>query len=324
PNKISIHTHNDRGMAVANSIMGVEGGAIQIQGTYLGYGERCGNATLSTIIPNLQLGMNMDCIPPANVKQITSAARKIAEISNITLKTNEPYVGISAFSHKAGMHSDGVLKLNSSYEHIDPALVGNERKMLTSDISGRTAILEQIKKINPDIEKSSPETTTILKELKKMESFGYQFEGADGSFEMLIRRCLGAYKSFFELKTYKIVSAQPSESGCSATATVKIKVGDKEQLMAAEGNGPINALDKALRSALEVFYPSLRKVRLIDYKVRVIDSTNTTAATVRVLITSTNGKQIWTTIGVSGDVVEASRLALTESIEYELIKSQNT
>ena len=191
-----------------------------------------------------------------------------------------------------------------------------------SEFSGRTAVLERIKKINPHLTKDSPETAVILNELKRKEALGYQFEGADSSFEMLIRRCLGAYKSFFELSTYKIISAQPSEENCSATATVKVRVGEKEQLMAAEGNGPINALDKALRFALEVFYPSLKKMHLIDYKVRVLDSSCATASAVRVLITSTDGAAIWSTIGVSADVVEASRLALAESIEYKLIKDR--
>lgn len=323
PNKIGIHTHNDKGMAVACAIMGVNAGAVMVQGTYLGFGERCGNANLSTIIPNLQLSKDFCCIPPQNMPMLTPTARKISEICNISLKRNEPYVGTSAFSHKAGMHADGVLKMHSSYEHIEPSQVGNERRVLMSEISGRTAVLNKINKINPHIERNSPETTAVLQELKKMEALGYQFEGAESSFEMLIRRCLGAYKSFFELTNYKIISAQPSEKGCSATATVKVRVDSKEQLMAAEGNGPINALDKALRSALEVFYPSLKEMRLIDYKVRVLDSASATAAPVRVLITSTDGKSIWSTIGVSADVVEASRLALTESIEYKLIKSKN-
>ena len=320
PGKIGIHTHNDRGMAVANTVMAVKAGATHVQGTYLGFGERCGNANLSTIIPNLTIKMNKTCIPEGKLSKITPSARKIAEICNISIKRNEPYTGTAAFAHKAGMHADGVLKLSRSFEHISPETVGNTRKILMSEITGRGAVLQEIKKINPHITKDSPETLKVLEELKKLEAQGYQFEGADSSFEMLIRRCLGAYKNFFELLNYKIVTGRPCEDGCSATATVKVKVGDKTQLMAAEGNGPINAFDKALRFALEVFYPSLVKMRLIDYKVRVMESKKATAAPVRVLITSTDGKHIWTTIGVSGDVVDASRLALTESIEYKLIK----
>lgn len=319
--KVGIHAHNDKGMAVANSCMAVMSGANHVQGTYLGYGERCGNANLSTIIPNLHTARGFNCIPSENIKKITPIARKIAEISNISIKSNEPYVGSSAFAHKAGMHADGVLKLPKSFEHIDPEVIGNERRILMSEIAGRGAVLEKIHKIDPAIEKSSPETAKILYELKELESKGYQFEGAESSFELLIRRNLGKYKKFFELITYRVMGGRPSDDdSTSATAIVKVSVGDQTQLMAAEGNGPINALDKALRHALEVFYPMLKKMHLSDYKVRVMDGKNATAATVRVLITSTDGKNVWTTVGVSGDVVEASRLALTESIEYKLIK----
>lgn len=320
PGKVGIHTHNDRGMAVANSVVAVQAGAVQVQGTFLGFGERCGNANLSTVIPNLQLACSCTCIPQENLPRLTETARKIAEISNVSIKKNEPFVGISAFAHKAGMHADGVLKLSRSFEHVSPETVGNERRFLMSEISGRTQILEKIRKIDPSITKDSPETAKILKELKRLEQEGYQFEAADSSFEMLIRKNLGAYKPFFEMNNYKIVTGRPCEQDFSATATVKIRVGDKDQLMAAEGNGPINALDKALRAALEVFYPSLKKMRLIDYKVRVMDSKQATAAVTRVLITSTDGSRVWTTVGVSADVVEASRLALTESIEYKLIQ----
>lgn len=317
---VGIHVHNDGGMAVANSIMAVNAGAIQVQGTFLGYGERCGNANLSTIIPNLQLKSGKICIPEKNINLLTATARKIAEVSNVSLKRNEPFVGISAFAHKAGMHADGVLKLSSSFEHIDPKTVGNERRFLMSEISGRTAVLEKIKAINPHITKDSPETAKIVDALKSLEQQGYQFEGADASFELLIRKHLGAYKPFFELLNYKIVTGRPCEPDCSATATVKIKVGDKTQLMCAEGNGPINAIDKSLRFALEVFYPALKNVHLIDYKVRVMDSKQTTGATVRVLITSTDGEKIWSTVGVSKDVVEASKMALEESIIYKLLQ----
>lgn len=319
--KIAIHTHNDRGMAVANSIMAVKAGAVQVQGTYLGYGERCGNANLSTVIPDLMVTGEYECVPKDSLKAVTMTAREIAEISNTSIKRGEPFVGISAFAHKAGMHADGVLKLPRSFEHIPPETVGNTRRFLMSEISGRNAVLERIRKIDPSIEKYSEETADILDALKKMEQQGYQYEGADSSLEMLIRRSLGKYKPFFELKNYKIISGRPCESDdCSATAVVKVSVNGKDQLMAAEGNGPISAMDIALRSALEVFYPSLKLVHLIDYKVRVMDPKSATAATVRVLITSSDGKEVWSTVGVSADVVEASRIALAESIEYHLIQ----
>lgn len=322
--KIGIHTHNDRGMAVANSIMAVKAGAVQVQGTYLGYGERCGNANLSTIIPDLMVTGEYGCIPEDMLKNITMTAREIGEISNTFIKSGEPFIGISAFAHKAGMHADGVLKLPRSFEHIPPETVGNTRRFLMSEISGRNAVLERIKKIDSSIEKYSEETALILDALKKMEQQGYQYEGADSSLEMLIRRSLGKYKPFFELKNYKIISGRPCESDdCSATAIVKVSVNGKDQLMAAEGNGPISAMDSALRSALEVFYPSLKKMHLIDYKVRVMDSKSATGATVRVLITSSDGKEVWSTVGVSADVVEASRIALAESIEYHLIQENS-
>lgn len=311
-------------MAVANSIMAVKAGAVQVQGTYLGYGERCGNANLSTIIPDLMITGDYQCIPQENLKNITMTARELGEISNTSIKRGEPFVGISAFAHKAGMHADGVLKLPRSFEHIPPETVGNSRRFLMSEISGRNAVLERIRKIDPTIEKYSEETSRILDALKKMEQQGYQYEGADSSLEMLIRRSLGRYKPFFELINYKIVSGRPCESDeCSATATVKVAVNDRVQLMAAEGNGPISAMDLALRQALEVFYPTLKKMHLIDYKVRVMDPKSATAATVRVLITSSDGVNVWTTVGVSADVVEASRIALTESIEYHLIQENS-
>lgn len=317
---VGIHTHNDRGMAVANSIMAVRAGATHVQGTYLGYGERCGNANLSTIIPNLQLKLERLCIPELNMHNLTTTARRLAEISNISLRAGEPYVGSSAFAHKAGMHADGVLKVSQSFEHINPETVGNERRFLMSEMSGRTAVLNKIHKIHPELKRDSPETLEIMKDLKELEQHGYQFEGADSSFELLIRKHTGSYRPFFELIHYRILTGRPSEEDCSASATVKVRVDGKVQLTAAEGNGPVNALDKALRAALEVFYPSLSRVRLTDYKVRVMDSKNATGAVVRVLLTSSDGRRVWTTVGVSSDVVAASWIALVDSIEYKLIK----
>lgn len=320
PVPVGIHTHNDRGMAAANSVMAVQAGATHVQGTFLGYGERCGNAALSTVLPDLQAGLGYSCIPEENLHLLTTTARHVAEISNIALPRSTPFVGASAFAHKAGMHADGVLKVSHSFEHVIPETVGNERRFLMSEMSGRTAVLKKINAIRPELTKGSPETAEILQELKERERLGYQFEGADSSFELLIRKHTGAYHPFFELIHYKILTGQPSEKGCSATATVKLRVDDKVQLMAAEGNGPVNALDRALRAALEVFYPSLSRVRLTDYKVRVMDSGSATGAVVRVLITSTDGRREWTTVGVSSDVVEASWIALVDSIEYKLIK----
>lgn len=320
PVKIGIHTHNDCGMAVANSIMAVEAGADHVQGTYIGFGERCGNANLSTIIPNLQLKRGISCIPAEHLSKLTLTARKVAEIANLTLNERDPFVGNSAFAHKGGMHIDGVAKASSSFEHIDPELVGNKRRFLMSEVSGRRTILEKIREINPAITKESEETEAIIQRLKELEHQGYQFEGAESTFELVIRKQLGKYKPFFELENFKLINEQPTRSGMSASALIKVKVEGKYEITAAEGDGPVHALDKALRKALEVFYPELSKVHLTDYKVRVIDTRTATAAKVRVLIESTDGESVWTTVGVSTDIIEASWIALVDSIEYKLLK----
>lgn len=318
PVTVGIHVHNDGGMAVANSIMAVEAGAAHVQGTYLGFGERSGNANLSAIIPNLQLKRGCICIPESNLPQLTSIARGIAEIANVRLQKGEPFVGLSAFAHKAGMHADGVLKNSATFEHINPELVGNERRFLMSEISGRNAVLEKIRRFCPGMTKESPQLSDILDTLKRMELDGYQFEGADASFELLVRKHTGRTPSFFELMYYRITGEKPHEDGQSALATLKVRVGDQYQTAAGEGNGPVNALDIALRAALAGFYPSLENVHLVDYKVRVTDSRQATAAKTRVLITSTDGINEWTTVGVSNDVIEASWIALSDSIEYKL------
>jgi 2-isopropylmalate synthase len=316
---VGIHVHNDGGLAVANSITAVEAGAVHVQGTYLGFGERSGNANLSTIIPNLQLKQGYRCIPAENMQLLTPVARSIAEIANVRLYGGEPYVGSSAFAHKAGMHADGVLKNSASFEHVPPEAVGNERRLLMSEISGRNAVLYRISRFCPEISKTSPELNGIIEELKRMELEGYQYEGADASFELLVRKRLGKIRPYFELGYYRITGEKPNTNDYSAVATLKVHVGDKAQTAAAEGNGPVNALDKALRSALSGFYPILSEFHLVDYKVRVMNSKQGTAARVRVLITSTDGKNEWTTVGVSTDVIEASWLALRESMEYKLV-----
>lgn len=317
---VGIHAHNDCGMAVANSVMAVKAGATHVQGTMTGFGERCGNTNLSTVIPDLQLKLNYNCIPDENMKKLTHIAREVSEIANLKLNDRAPFVGKTAFAHKGGMHVDGVSKNSKSFEHIDPELVGNERKFLTSEVAGRTTILSMIQKIAPNIEKNSPETVKIIDRLKELEYEGYQFEGAEGGFELVIRKELGKYKPFFELETFKIVGDYPSDVGESATAMIKISVDGKKEITAAEGEGPVNALDRALRKALEVFYPALSAVHLTDYKVRVLDSGSATASKVRVLIESSDGVDSWTTVGVSKDIIEASWGALVDSIEYKLIK----
>ena len=317
---VGIHAHNDCGMAVANTVMAVKAGATHVQGTMTGFGERCGNTNLSTVIPDLQLKLDYKCIPDENMGKLTHVAREVSEIANLKLDDRAPFVGKTAFAHKGGMHIDGVSKNSKSFEHIDPELVGNERKFLTSEVAGRTTILSMIQKIAPNIEKNSPETVKIIDRLKELEYEGYQFEGAEGGFELVIRKELGKYKPFFVLVTFKIVGDYPSDVDESATAMIKISVDGKKEITAAEGEGPVNALDKALRKALEVFYPALSDVHLTDYKVRVLDSGSATASKVRVLIESSDGVDSWTTVGVSKDIIEASWGALVDSIEYKLIK----
>ena len=321
--KVGIHCHNDCGMAVANSIMAAEAGALQIQGTYIGYGERCGNANLSTIIPNLQVKQNKTCIPKDQLKNLASTARYIAEITNILMDERAPYIGNYAFAHKGGMHIDGVNKLSRSFEHISPDLVGNSRRFLMSEVSGKNTVLTKIQRIDGAITKNSIETQQITDELKSLEHMGYQFEGAEASFDLVIRKQLGIYVPSFEVNYFKVIGEEPSGEGSyGSSALIKVRVDGKEEMTAAEGNGPVNALDKALRKALELFYPSLKEVHLTDYKVRVLDAEKATGARVRVLIESSDGKKSWSTVGVSTDIIKASMLALLDSIEYKLIKDK--
>jgi len=317
---IGIHCHNDTGMAVANSIMAVQAGANQVQGTLNGFGERSGNANLCTIIPNLQLKLGYSCIPEENMKHLTAIARYASEIANVLHDERAPYVGKNSFAHKAGMHADAVHKNSTAYEHISPELVGNERVFLMSEVAGRSAVLNMINQIDSTITKDSPETKLIIEKLKEMEYKGYQYEGAESSFELIIRKILGKYKSFFELCEFKVVVNEPSVTTANSSAIIKIKVGDQEEITADEGDGPVNALDKALRKALVRFYPQVMDMKLTDYKVRVLDSKAATASKVRVLIESADSEETWTTIGVSTDIIEASWHALVDSIEYKLLK----
>lgn len=318
---IAVHFHNDCGLAAANSISGVLAGASQVQGTFLGFGERCGNANLSTLIPNLQLKLGIACIPQDKLRFLTHSAKEMASAANLDLPAGLPYVGENAFSHKAGMHAAGVLKTPRSFEHIDPDQVGNSRRFPASEMSGKAVVLEKIKRIFPSASLNSQEAKNVLEDLKALEAQGYQFEGADASFELLVRKRLCPFQPFFELLYYHIYTDYGGKRGCGASATVKVKVGDRIELTAAEGNGPVNALDQALRKALEVFYPALSQVKLTDYKVRVLDSKSATAAGVRVFITSSDGQETFTTVGVSEDVVAASWKALEDSMAYLLLKA---
>ncbi len=316
---IGIHCHNDCEMAVANSVAAVQAGATQVQGTINGIGERCGNANLCAIIPNLQLKLGMHCIPPENMAALTSAARFVSEVANMMFNDKAPYVGNDAFSHKGGMHIDAVSKNPISYEHINPEKIGNVRHILVSEVAGRSALLSKINAVDASLNKDSPDTKRILEHLKSLEHEGYQFESAESSFELLVMRLLGKMPPFFTLKEYK-VSTQEDAKGLHSSASIRIAVGTQEETATAKGEGSVNALDNAVRKALERFYPAIKDVKLIDYKVRVLNSDKATAAKVRVLIESSDQHMSWTTVGVSTDIIEASWRAMLDAIEYKLMR----
>jgi 2-isopropylmalate synthase len=329
---IGIHTHNDCEMAVANSIVAVGAGATQVQGTFTGFGERCGNANLSAIIPGLQLKKGYNCIFPESMQKLTETARFISEIANISLNKRAAYVGQTAFAHKGGMHIDAVAKNPESFEHINPESVGNTRRNLMSEVSGRSTLLKKIQEVRPDISRTSPEMAKIMDKLKEQEHKGFQFEGAEASFALKIRKLLDDYIPLFELIKFKIISEDivNNSEHTNATAIVKIRVDDesisapRDVIAAEEGNGPVSALDKALRKALDEFYhETLAHVKLTDYKVRVLDSNDATDSKVRVLIESTDGFHKWSTVGVSPNVVEASWEALMDSIKFKLIMDKD-
>lgn len=315
---LGIHAHNDCGMAVAISLIAVQNGVLQVQGTFNGYGERCGNANLCTLIPNLQMKAQYKMIPEKNMACLTALSRYVSEVANKGHNEFDPFVGNYAFAHKGGMHIDAVLKDPVSYEHVNPELVGNERRLLMSEVSGRSTILKKIQEYAPLLSKDSPQVKEIMEKLKRLEHEGYQFEGADSSFELLVKRSLGQGNEFFEVLDYKIWFDNKKTGKNSVAAVIKVEVKGVEEISTAEGDGPVNAIDKALRRALELFYPQLKKMRLVDYKVRVLDTSEATAAKVRVHIESTNGEQVWGTVGVSENIIEASCVALLDSIEYYL------
>jgi 2-isopropylmalate synthase len=316
---VGIHTHNDSGLAVANALASVKAGATQVQGTLVGFGERCGNANLSTLAADIILKLGHDCLAPESLPKLSRLTRRVAEIANVSFDEGLPYVGLHAFAHKAGMHVDAVTKTPISFEHVPPEAVGNTRRLLASEVGGRSVILDRVKRLDPTATKESPLVAQVVKRLKEMERLGYQFEGADASLELLMRKAAGKYKPFFELGRYRTIGEEPMDGRLSAQAMVKIRVDGEDAISAAEGDGPVNALDLALRKALMKFYPSLSRMRLTDYKVRVLDTHEASAASVRVLIESSDGEDAWTTVGVSTDIIEASWLALVDSIEYKLI-----
>ena len=310
---LGIHAHNDIDFATYNTIEAVKSGASFIESTLMGIGERCGNADMFSVLPTLQLKLGYDCITDENMKNLTGFYYKAADLLNMKAFAREPYVGRDAFSHKGGTHIDGVIKDSNTYEHINPEDVGNRRRTVLSELSGKAAVLSKIKKLMPEKEISSVDAEIVLAVLKDMELEGFQYESADASFEILVRKTLGMDKSFFKLDNYRVVSVNGSSS-----AIVDVFVGDEEEVTASNGNGPVDALDGALRKALARFYPQLSNMRLVDYKVRVLDTKRATASKVRVLIESTDGNRNWVTVGLSEDIIEASKIALLDSHEYLL------
>ena len=320
---IGIHTHNDAGMAAANAVMAVQAGASHVQGTFNSYGERCGNANLSSIIPTLKLKLGIDCVSEARLKRITDVSRLISELANLPHDERQPYVGRSAFAHKGGMHIDAVRKNRLTFEHVNPESVGNAQRILVSDQVGRSAVVKKIEKRYPDFDRSSAEVLALFQRLKEAENEGYQYEAAEASFELLTRKVFDDYQPFFDLLGFRVITEKVSEQSLHAEATIKVKAPNGEiEHTAADGDGPVNALDNALRKALERFYPSLRDVHLTDYKVRVLDTQDGTAAKVRVLIEASDGHDHWGTVGVSENIIQASWEALTDSLEYKLHKDR--
>jgi 2-isopropylmalate synthase len=322
PIRLGIHTHNDSGLAVANSITAVRKGAVMVHGTINGYGERCGNADLNSLIPILALKMNLPCVSKDNLKKLKSLSRYVSEAANLVPINNRPFVGRSAFAHKGGIHVSAIMKVPRAYEHIDPSLVGNERRVLVSDMSGKSNVEYKAKELGVELGNNGFDSKKIVSEIKQLEQEGYQFDSAEGSFKILMEKFTDQFQPLFELESFRVTIEKDKDQPCSAHATVKISVQNKHEITAAEGYGPVSALDNALRKALDKFYPDLDTMRLVDFKVRVIDGTRGTAARVRVLIESRDQERIWSTIGVSEDIIEASWQALADSFQYKLAKEE--
>ena len=317
---LGIHTHNDGGCGVANTLAAVQAGAVHIQGTINGYGERVGNADLCVIIPTLQLKMGFDCVLPEKLAGLTDLSHYVAEVANLPHDKHQPYVGGSAFAHKGGIHVSAMMKNEHSYQHVGPELIGNQRRSVVSELSGRGNVLEKSQQLGLDVD--NDQARQILAQIKQMESQGFTFESAEASLGVLLQRLHPDYQAPFELVDFMVVVEHRQGRGILAEATVKVRVGDRVVHTAAEGNGPVNALDAALRKALEGVYPKLSQVRLSDYKVRILDSESGTSANVRVLIDTKNGHHSWSTVGASSNIIEASWRALADSMEYALLNGK--
>ncbi len=321
PVNVGIHAHNDCGLAVANSIAAVQAGAVMVHGTINGYGERCGNADLTSIIPILCLKMDCPSISGENLSKVKKVSRFVSETANMIPLNNRPFVGKSAFAHKGGIHVSAIMKIPRAYEHINPELVGNKRRVLVSDLSGKSNVKFKARELGVELDGSGYDSSRIVSEVKRLEQQGYQFDVADGSFKILMEKFTEQFKPLFELKSFRVHIEKDKDRLCSSHATIKISVDGLEKITVAEGNGPVSALDNALRKALDKFYPgSLDSTHLVDFKVRVIDGRDGTGSKVRVLIESRDYNDIWSTIGVSEDIIEASWQALADSFQYKLSK----
>jgi 2-isopropylmalate synthase len=317
---LGIHTHNDCEMAVANSIAAVQQGAVQVQGTINGYGERCGNANLCSVIPNLELKLGVRSIGKEKLQHLTEVSHYVSELANLHHRQDLPYVGKSAFAHKGGIHVSAVMKEASAYEHVDPMVVGNERRVLVSELSGKSNVIYKAEEKGLRIDKSSAHAQVVVEKLKEMEHDGYQFEGAEASFEILFDKLVHHSREFFELDGFRLIIEKKGVNQPYSEAVIKLRVEGKEEHTAAEGVGPVSALDRALRKSLTTFFPCIRDIRLTDYKVRVLNPKGATDAKVRVLIESSDGHDTWGTVGVSENIIEASWQALVDSITYKLKK----
>ncbi len=317
---IGIHAHNDCGLALANSIIAVQCGAEMVQGTINGYGERCGNADLISVVGSLQLKMGYQCLAPEKCIHLTETSRYVSEVANLTPSNQQPFVGKSAFAHKGGIHVSAIMKEPAAYEHMDPEVVGNSRRVLVSDLSGRSNIEYKAKEMGIALGGNGFDSRKIVEEIKRLEDLGYQFDAAEGSLEVLIKKITGQFKEPFALESFRVTIEKNKSKPSTSQATVKISVGDEHEITAAEGDGPVNALDNALRKALNKFFPKIQEMGLVDFKVRVIDGADGTAAKVRVRIESRDSHEIWPTIGVSENIIEASWQALSDSVQYKLSK----
>jgi 2-isopropylmalate synthase len=322
PPPVGIHTHNDSGLAVANALAAVHAGARMVQGTVNGYGERCGNADLTALIPILNLKMGFDCVSHANLTRLKSLSRFVSETANQVPSNTRPFVGRSAFAHKGGIHVNAIMKTPRAYEHIDPALVGNRRRVLVSDLAGKSNVEYKAEELGLELGGNGHDSRAIVTRIKELEEQGYQFDVADGTFKIMVEKMTEQFRPLFDLESFRVAIEKDLDRPCQAHATIKIAVGETREITAAEGLGPVSALDNALRKALGRFYPNLDGMRLVDFKVRVIDGREGTAARVRVLIESRDQDDIWSTIGVSEDIIEASWQALADSFQYKLAKEK--